>query len=733
MPLLTFDPEKAPAKPTWSPTPKQLEAKKHDEQDIQLMVDYQSKYTSQWEKAARAWNLLAEPIDDNTVSNILFPFARIICTSVLTAISKGRPGFGMRPGGPSDYAKVELLWKPAINNVLDESLFDTQQEFFLNDWEVFGTGVYEVFSQTPMRTVRDPLDDAGTDYREILKPDYTRPKLGVRYRTPYECGISPYARTPEEAPSCYFQEAMSWEQFVENYARCTLPDGRNKYMNTEHVFPGKICNVGTDGTLQFRESEHKGVICVTYQSKIRDVCRIWANGVLIYDRPLRKVRGSKVGGSNALGVTSLCWGVNWHQRDPNLRTHALYGMGDPHLVRGLDIIYQAFSNMTVDNWVRANTNLISFKSIDIGTGSGAEEELTLKKLYSGYVLKNRGEVISTPLGQVNLAHYGWFREFLEESSMWLSRTNYKRLVGETSTTAYELFQKIESQNEGYEFRLKKLERCYAKMGRLLLGGVMSDLTVEDYEELTERELEDVLQGIKEGRLSPDDFDRLASLDPARRPRRRKRYMIRIPGRVFTERPGENGKYGPESLQEVERYAGKQDGYIPARQEYLWSQEYIERGAVPDVFVTGKQMLGDSQNVRLAKVRLLAEYARVRIAEGMQVPELKPDFDMKKIDRQMVQAVDVPEDDVMKKGDAVVERIEQVDSILDVLSESLRNLHLPPLPDAQGAPLANPQAAGAQPPTPFVPAPTPDFERFTPFGGQAGGPAPALKAAALGAA
>jgi len=734
MPDVSFNVQKPSAtKPTWNATPLQLQAKQNDERDIQQMVEYRSKFMPDWDKAIRAWNLLAEPINDPNVSNVLFPLARMLATASLTAMSKGRPGFKPKPGGPSDFKKVDLLWNPAIDAVLSECNFDNQQDFFLTDWEITGTGIYEVYTETPTRTLRVLKKDSPEDkpeYDEKITRDFTRPRLGVRYRTPYECGISPFARTADEAPSCYWQESMSREQFVQNYARVKLTDGKYKYMNTEHVEPGKIAAVGIDGTLEFRESEYKGVIVVRYQNKIQDVDRQWANGVLIYDKPLKKDRFTNLGGANALGETSLCWGTNWHQHDKNNRTHSLYGMGDPHLIKGLDAIYQAFSNMTIDNWVRANSNVLSFKSFN--GMPGANQQLTMKDMYSNLQLLNGGEVISSPLGQVSLANYGWMKDFLENTAIYLGRSNFKQLVGDTSSTAYELFQKVQANNEGFLYRLKKLENgCYKKLGRLVLSGVMSELTVADYEDLTEEQVEEVVQLIKDNKTSGDDYENLLSEDVVNNPPRRKvRFMIPTHGRVYKETVNKDGKYDMDSLQEVDCYRGKQDGFIAARPEWVWSQEYAERGGVPDVYVESKSQLGDNQNVEMAKAKLIAEYARARIMEGMQSPGLETDFNMKEIDEWLVEKIDAPKDRVFKKADPTSMENDEVDGILSQITDFLKPVNL----SAQTDVAADPRAQGpAQPPGAPSPAPTPDLEQFTPFGRGSSRPQASVGAAAAGTA
>ena len=117
---------------TYNPTEPEKRAMEEDWERIQYMKDYRAKFEPQMFQAARAWNLLSEPVSDPNISNVLIPIARMIASTAIAAMTEGRPGFGFRPGAPSDFQKVPL-WEAAVDQVLNESNFEAQQNLFVTD------------------------------------------------------------------------------------------------------------------------------------------------------------------------------------------------------------------------------------------------------------------------------------------------------------------------------------------------------------------------------------------------------------------------------------------------------------------------------------------------------------------------------------------------------------------------------------------------------------------------
>lgn len=669
-----------PNQEDYSPSAQELLEKKQDEEQINLMLDYRSQFEPQWVRAARAWNLLSEPIKDPRVSNILIPIIRMIASTAISNLREGMPGYGYRPGSEEDYPKVEL-WKAADLYVDMQTNMSAVMDQFITDYTIFGTGILEDFVQTPQRTLRE--EGEGGALTEITGVrDWRRPKVGTRARTPYECGIHPGGRTHDECPSVFFCDRMPYDVFVQNYARVYIPGTiKPKYDNCQYVKPGKVWDFSRDGQIILRESDYPGVLVMTYQDQVRDILRIYANGVRILNTSLRK--------ANILGETTLAFCPNNSVLDSNLRTHALWGAGDPHLLRGLDILYQCFANMTVDNWKLANSVVISVKSL-----SNPVLDLDQQNFYSGMVID--GEVITSPLGQVNLSSYQAFKEILDEWCIWTTGVNFKQLVGETSKTAFELQQRIRAGNKRYESKIRGMEAGgLLKHGRLRLANIMNDLTVPEFERISEKELPDIKKRLQ-GKKTPGED---VIIDEAtKEPTYRKVYTkIRVPGRVFREEFGEDGKRHINKLYEDKDLRGKQDGYVPAVGEYLWSQEYIERKGIPDVYVVGKQMLGDMLELKMDKMNLLSQYARARVTEAAQMPDnkqLETTFDLQKIDRELIRAADIPEDEVTtKQPDSQIDPKQILKQAQSILTTPSPNAALPP---QSPLPPLNPARPGAVP-------------------------------------
>lgn len=669
----------------WMPTTEESEAKKQDEEKVAHAQDYRSKYEGSMLQSAKAWNLLIDPLPERLqgkVSNVMIGIGRMIASAAIAAMTDGKPEFGFKPGGKSDEQKIPL-WKAAVDMVLSESNFLAHQNLFVTDYTVLGMGVYDAYVQMPMRKCRKEKADGTFEFD--TKMDFRRPKVGVRARSPWECWFDPNARTLEEISYTWDEEHVSESFFDSNYRKAMDHNGKAKYKHTDAVKEGfKVSFGNTSSELVYRQSDKTGIILGRMQDENGDALRIYANGVLIFDKALQiKERddGSHTEGMNMLGVSSLCFGGNNHRYDGNLTTHSLYPMGEPFMIRGLETIYQAFANMTIDNWKAANTHLISDPN-----GVLSKDET----LYSSVIVD--GQVVTSSLGQVNLAEYKFFKDILDEWCIQLSGMNFKQLFGETSKTAFELSQRIKAQNSRFEYKIRALENgCLLKLGRILLANVMSELTVEDYEMLTEKELKTIKENIKNNKVTAEDFDLIEEA-----PKRRVRKMFKVPNRVYKEdfSVQKTRKFyaddGEPTLVEDKSLRGKGDSYVPAVGEYLWSQEYIERGAIPDVFVIGSRMLGDEQNIKFAKTTALANYARARVAESATNPDMATNFDLMKIDDEYTRGVDIPKEEVMKDDGGDQEETAQFSKEME---EALNGL--PPVPSA-GVPPEGGAAFGSPP-------------------------------------
>jgi len=638
-----------PAKPQVSIVLEKEERKQMmvDIERIGFFKDYRRRFENQMEMGARAANMIADPSPRDDVSNIHIGVARMISEVAIGAMNDGRPFFGFRPGTPADHSK-KTFWESAISHIMDVSNFDTKQTMFLTDYTYLNMGIYEVVPQFPVRTLRMPVADG--KFKEVTKRDYRRGKVEIRHRNPFEVWLDPSAPNTQEVKAVYDEQYMTANDFKLRYANAVVFDMKGKkvprYKNISHVRPGY--DLGVSGNdLMYRESSTKDRIVVgKIQDENNDILAEYANGVPIFDGALQMKEledGRRSIGMNALGVHSFCFAPNEFQYDDNLRTHSLYPMGLPYTMRGFSSLYQALTNMQIDNIRLANTMAISYKPFD-GT---SQLDLDARDYYSGDFID--GEIGVHQFGQTRTGEFQAMMQIVDNWSIYLTGVNFKQLFGDSSRTAFELSQRIRAQNRRFEHKLRVMENgCFKKLGQLTLSGAMSELTVADYEAINQKDVKKFMKKIKAGEMTGEDFEMIGGKITGRKVRT----MIRvngINGSVFSEKfsPSSNQKRtfagaGDDTLV-LSKTKGVTSSLIPAAPQYLWSQEYIEHGGVPDVYAKGARMLADDRDLKFAKVNSTMLLARERAAEDPSGTQ----FDLAKIERQYIHSADIPEEDVMK--------------------------------------------------------------------------------------
>ena len=660
---------------------------REDMERITHFKDYRRPFEKQMELGAKAANMIADPSPRNDISNIYIGIARMIGEASIAALNEGRPSFGFRPGAPSDFKK-KTFWEAGIDYVMDMSNFDSKQHMFLTDYTYLNMGVYEVVPQYPVRTVQILGKDGKLE--PLVKRDYRRSKVEIRHRNPFEVWLDPSAPNLQEVKTVYDEQYITKREFDLRYKNAVVfdinGDKKPRYKNCEHVVAGYDMGFSDQGDLMYRESTNKDRIVIgRLQDEDGDVLREYANNVPIFNGALQMKEmddGRRTFGMNCLGVHSFCFGPNESQYDANLRTHALYPMGLPYTMRGFDSLYQALTNMQIDNVRLANTVGISYKPLD-GT---SQLDLDARDFYSGDFID--GEVGVHPFGQTRTGEFQAMMEVIDNWCVYLTGVNFKQLFGDTSKTAFELSQRIRAQNRRFEQKLTVMENgCFKKLGQLCLAGVMSELTVEDYEELTEKEVKKYMKKIKDGDMTGEDFE----MEGGKIKRHKALTKFRVKGRAFSEKfskgTNKTRKFDPFStnntLLEDKKMKGMVDSYIPAAPEYIWSQEYMERGGIPDVFAKGSRMLADDKDLKFAKMNTLFDIARAR---KMEDPE-GTQFDLPKMEREMVRISDTPEEDVLQEEmGAGSELKKQIQEAQDLFFSQQQNaaLQSPPQPVLAGA-------------------------------------------------
>jgi hypothetical protein len=131
----------------------------------------------------------------------------------------------------------------------------------------------------------------------------------------------------------------------------------------------------------------------------------------------------------------------------------------------------------------------------------------------------------------------------------------------------------------------------------LLSGALTELTVDEWEAMTEEEVEAAKQGLKEGTETLDDYKELNG----EKPQRRSKQYLKLKGEKiredFSQTKKRQLKYNPDLTNNPNTlvYDKNMDtdiSYIPVIPEYFYPIGYLQHGFQMDVIVDTKRLLGD---------------------------------------------------------------------------------------------------------------------------------------------
>lgn len=630
----------------WNASDKEKKAKNQDEEIINDALEKRALEEGNWKWAASRWNLLSEPVDDPRISNVLLPFIRMIGSTAISALSEAHRKNRYKPRQRADDPKA-LLWQAASDHVDNACGMQNELDDFYTNFVVLGNAALEDYVHLPH--VNKRYEDGG-EWKHRSVRDFSRPRIGTRSRSPWEFGFWSGSKDPNENAPIFFRDYYSYNEFVQEFANVYLPDGRAKYMNCKHVAPGADCFINGDDKIAYEPMDHDGVSVITFQDPVRDIYRKYANGVLILDLPLHQY--------NRIQKTTLAIATNNHKYDKNLRITSGYGYGESHLLQGLDALYQAIGNLNIDNYKLANTNLISIRGQ--GGATAIDEDFDY---LSG--VRVEGDVIVSPMGTVRLGEYGAFKEMIDQWAIWTTKVNFQQLVGDTSKTAFELQQRIRASNQGNEYKMKKLAGgAFRKHARNRLCFILSDMTVEEYMDLEEAEIPEVMELLKKNKAPKEDYEYNDGL-PVKRVMREK---IMVKNRDITE-SYESGSRDIADLQD--KGAAEFDSEITVTGSTFWPLEYVESGAIPDIEV--ETDLGADRELRFQKMQFIGNYARQRIAEASMNPNaknLQTKFDAQKIDEEIVRSVEGVTKESVMTSEMADEETDKVDQAIDQAEQLL---------------------------------------------------------------
>jgi len=628
-------------------------------------------------RGMKIYNVVQTASPEDEVSRIFIGITRTIIDRGVEQMTEGEPDFDFEPRGPSDHKKT-ILWKNLLRGILSHSNYRAHQNLAFRDLFAMGSLVLEQFTDYPRRTILVPNEKAETGYDQVVVRDYRRPKVGVRHVNPLDCWRNPNVSAPTEVPSCVKREVMSWNQFAQDYGRAVGADGKPRYKNTMKITKGShVC-------VFIFQDELGGEYC-KYAIGFGNEQDGYANSPpgpeqigfaipLLY-KPIKihEVRdGKRVYRSDGLNVSGMCnlrWGTYFDAYDSRFRgTHSVYGMGLPQRLEAEDMVMQTIFNINLDNYRWSNSVVLSYD------GGNYDEYLDVdaNRLYGGMLIP--GKVTPQPLGISRIGDYQGMVAMLEEGMVPATGINHKQLLGDTSKTAFEFAQRIRMANRSAEQRLRSLENeLFKPIGELLIGAALSNLTVEDVENMTEEQVEDATRRIKKGEATAQDYEGLDSAEP----KRKVRNYIRIEGMKLRE-DFTNSKRrrldfdSTENTLVLEKGGPADVSFVPMVEEYVYPAEYAESGLLPDVLVDSKRMLGDMKAQDAQNYKLLTDYLI-----QLQTTGLIKNVDFDEITREFARFAGVNEDRVI--------RSEEKNKALAMIQEALAALE-----GQQSSPTSNAQ-------------------------------------------
>lgn len=664
--------------------------RRSDYEEIMESKKYRDRNRQDWISGAQSYNVVQEGTTDDRISNIYIGLARMVIDQGIGMMTEGEPDFDYEPLGPSDDKRTNL-WRSAVKMVMNQSNYKSHQDKFITDFHVFGPGVFECYTQMPMRTVRDEHEDGSITSR--LVRDFMRTKVGVRHVSPFHCWRNPNVTDPDDVPSCGKEEILTRNQFIQNYANIYITNAQGiavpKYKNIDQI----LSMTGTHFKVTRQENEITDSIRLyalafgsSPEGKVDNVPE-YELGIPFFDKPLKikKVRGKdgkmRSSGLNALGMTTLCFGANNDMYDDGYETHSLYGMGIPRLIEGPDMALQAFTNMNFDNMRLSNTVALSYKPYDGRT----YVDLDSSQFYSGMQID--GDVVATPFGQVRLSENSYMNDWLNNTTIAICGINFLQLVGDDMKTAFQAGLRVRDNNQRALKRIRSLENgCLKRMGTLLLSNVLSELTVDEWEDLSEEQVKLASEKISKGELTAEDYRELNGL----KPQRKVQFYMPVEGlkEDFTFSKSKRRTLRSGSAENTLIEDAGNTNMIPLDKNYMYPVDEIETMMRFTTIVDGKRMLGDM------KVQDMTMWDKIT-SIYMQLQPLLPNVDPEKLFAGAYKFLGEDENKVMKTTKNKSEILQNVSDMIEKMELNSSSQQNAPIPQGQSPQVALP-AGTSQP-------------------------------------
>lgn len=622
----------------------------HDREMVKAMDDYYGPYREVWRNGGALFNLMQQGTDDVT-SNWYMGWARLLTNHSMAMLTAGDPKGAFAPRGNKDY-KMSILVNSLVEDTVDKCNWHAHQRLWMEDLHTTGNGATESYSERPMR--KSKVMRGGTMIDKIVR-DHRRSKVGIRRKSPYRVMRSHFISDPDDVPFSVDQEHGTWNQLVMKYAEALLPDGTKKYDMSQVPVGSHYRMVKLYDEL---ENCYR-VYCITYgdnpESTFETCPAIWEMGVPIYDKPLSRYKffdqgRTLIGGANVPGMSPLAFATFDDQLDQDMETYSICGMGIPQIIAGPEAVMHGLVNMSIDNERLKSTVPISYEPNSADSPSALD--LDVRNMYSGFVVD--GKITPQPMGlssaSSNEVMWNWLKFIIYQ----LTGINPEPLTGDGLSTAYQSGLLVRQMNMRAKARINAWENGPLKRAWTVLGAnALSEVTVAEWEEITEDDAKRIQEMIKTDEATAEDYDDTEK--DGDKTIYKKRIHTYIPVKGYKFREDFKGKHKKRTLNanttdntliEDPQMQGN-TSYIVADSKYLLPSGAIESIMEFTVKVDGSGLLMDlkTQDVEMMKNAIM-NAAAVRDLNP-QDPTFVKSLDQKKMFLASIEPTGLTEDDVFK--------------------------------------------------------------------------------------
>ncbi len=631
-------------------TDAQQNQRARDREMVKAIDDYYNPYRAVWRNNGALFNLIQQGTDDPT-SNWYMGWARILINHSMGMMTAGDPRGDFTPIGNSDY-KMSILVSALVEDTVSNCNWHAHQRLWVEDLHTFGNGVTDSYAERPMR--KKKIMREGKMIDKIVR-DVRRSKVGIRRKSPFRAMRSHFISDPDDVPFSIDTEEGTWNQYVMKYAEAYLPDGTKKY-DTDQIPVGshyRMLKLYDELENCFR------MYCMTYggiaEGTMEQCPKIDELGYPIYDKPLSRYKffdqgRTLIGGANVHGMSPLAFATFDDQLDADMETYSTVGMGIPQIIAGPEAVMHGLVNMSIDNERLRSTVPISYVPNDKDSPSALD--LDVRTMYSGLVVD--GQITPQPLGLSSAGSNQVMWDWLKFIIYQLTGINPEPLTGDGLSTAYQSGLLMRQMNMRAKSRLSAWENGPLKRAwTVLAANALSEVTVEEWEEITDDDAKRLQESIATDDATGEDFDDTEMDGERKIYKQRSHTLIPVKGYKFREDfKGKNKKRTlnanttDNTLIEDPKMQGN-ISFVPAVDKYLFPSGKVESILQYKVRVDASSLLMDLKVQDMESMKNAIANAAAVAALNPNDPTFMKALDQKKMYIASIEPAGLTEDDVFK--------------------------------------------------------------------------------------